>query len=489
MRKLLKVSRTEQSDHVIQAQRSSQRRAVTRLTDCGGYSFGSVGNHSFLGPKLVIGKPNDRFEQEADRVADQVMRMPRGMLDSGIEVPALSNHGLQRKCSCGGAPGPSGECAECQKKRLTVQRRVANAQESGGVPPIVHEVLRSPGRPLDPATRAFMEPRFGHDFSHVRIHTGTHAAESAQAVGALAYTVGRNIVFDGDRYAQSSSKGHHLLAHELIHVLQQCGSPCHPSSHIQIGEPRNQFESKANAVPESLANAEAFASCLSLAPTSLQRKCTSAGWEFEYDGCSVPVALASVVAIDKDNPAGGIDTKFSNSVRGSAGTLACDKHDECYQTCNPSPGARAACDQGIHDHMKLICVQSSADFFTRAKCFKWAEIYYAALRVGGGSAFAARQTDVCSCKSPGKPTPTPTPTPLPTIVFPRSGRAKTTGSLLRLRTGPGLHFPALGELGERGTPVQVITQVHGDPVEGIDIWDQIPEGYIADRFVAFDTSP
>src|SRR5437867_13157557 len=101
---------------------------------------------------------------------------------------------LRRKCACGGTTGPSGECDECRKKRMTLQRKGAqpstlNHQHSE-VPSIVHEVLRSPGQPLDPATRAFMEPRFGHDFTGVRVHTNAQAAESARAVHARAYTVG-----------------------------------------------------------------------------------------------------------------------------------------------------------------------------------------------------------------------------------------------------------------------------------------------------------
>jgi hypothetical protein len=85
---------------------------------------------------------------------------------------------LQRKCACGGTPGLDGECAECRKKQMTLQRSAANRAEPETVPPIVHEVLRSPGQPLEPATHAFMEPRFGHDFSQVRIHS--HGAEVMQ---------------------------------------------------------------------------------------------------------------------------------------------------------------------------------------------------------------------------------------------------------------------------------------------------------------------
>jgi len=125
---------------------------------------------------------------------------------------------LQRKCACGGSPGLDGECEECRGKRL--QRRAASGTEVSTTPPIVHEVLRSPGQPLDPPTRAFFEPRFGHDFSKVRVHADAKAAESAQAVNALAYTVGRDLVF-GAEYHPDTSAGKNLLAHELTHAVQQ----------------------------------------------------------------------------------------------------------------------------------------------------------------------------------------------------------------------------------------------------------------------------
>jgi hypothetical protein len=111
-------------------------------------------------------------------------------------VPALrpsQSMILQRKCACGGSLELEGECAECKAQREgALQRRVANQGASpvtNAAPPIIHDVLRSPGQPLDAGTRAFMEPRFGHDFSQVRIHTGARAVESARTVNALAYTV------------------------------------------------------------------------------------------------------------------------------------------------------------------------------------------------------------------------------------------------------------------------------------------------------------
>jgi hypothetical protein len=130
---------------------------------------------------------------------------------------------LQRKCACGGKPGPTGECEVCRQERL--QRKSGDSksknQNDSSVPPIVDEVLRSPGQPLDDGTRAFMEPRFGHDFGQVRVHTDAPAAESAEAVHALAYTVGNEVVFGIGLYKPETIAGKRLLAHELAHVTQQ----------------------------------------------------------------------------------------------------------------------------------------------------------------------------------------------------------------------------------------------------------------------------
>lgn len=125
---------------------------------------------------------------------------------------------LRRKCGCSGASG--GDCPECRKKKLQ-RRALAHGPEMA--PPIVHEVLRSPGKPLDSATRSWFESRFGHDFSKVRIHADARASESARSVGALAYTVGSDIAFLGGQYAPGTQRGARVLAHELSHVVQQGG--------------------------------------------------------------------------------------------------------------------------------------------------------------------------------------------------------------------------------------------------------------------------
>lgn len=126
---------------------------------------------------------------------------------------------LQRKCACGGDAGIDGECEECRKRRL--QRKAVSSSGRASAPAIVHSVLRSAGQPLDAATRAFFEPRFGYDFSRVRIHADARAAESARAVGAAAYAVGSDIVFRNGLYSPGTEAGRALLAHELTHVIQQ----------------------------------------------------------------------------------------------------------------------------------------------------------------------------------------------------------------------------------------------------------------------------
>lgn len=132
---------------------------------------------------------------------------------------------MQRKCACGQHTVAGGECEECRRKREgTLQRAAINAAPTNGVPPIVHDILNSSGQPLDSGTRAIMEPRFGRDFSNVRVHTDARAAESAQAVNALAYTVGCDVVFGANQYRPATNSGRQLLAHELVHTIQQGSS-------------------------------------------------------------------------------------------------------------------------------------------------------------------------------------------------------------------------------------------------------------------------
>ncbi len=160
--------------------------------------------------KLTVNTPGDKYEREADRVAEQVLRMPEPQ--------------VQRQCACGKS-STEGECPECKKRKQDATgrlQRVASSQVGGiAAPPIVNSELSSPGSPLATGTRSFMESRFGQDFSHVRVHTDHQAAESAAKIHARAYTAGSNIVFGHGEHPNGDK---HLLAHELTHVVQQNGS-------------------------------------------------------------------------------------------------------------------------------------------------------------------------------------------------------------------------------------------------------------------------
>jgi hypothetical protein len=177
------------------------------------FSFGRISvfpkTETSLQPKLSISEPVDWYEREADRVANQVMRMP---------APAL-----QRKCA--GSGGTQAHKDQGDKENLQTKRKeVNNSVPISGVPGIVRAALQSPGQPLAANTSNFMASRFGYDFGHVRVHTGSLAEKSARAVNALAYTVGRNVVFGQGQYAPSTTAGQQLLAHELTHVMQQEGA-------------------------------------------------------------------------------------------------------------------------------------------------------------------------------------------------------------------------------------------------------------------------
>jgi hypothetical protein len=194
---------------------------------------------------------------------------------SGAAAVRPSQGGLlQRKCACGGTPGPTGECAACRAKRLGVQRKGgANTQASHEVaPPIVHDVLRSPSQPLDSPTRMLMESRFGQDFRNVRVHTGAEAGASARAIDSLAYTVGQTIVFGSGQYAPRTQPGLRLIAHELTHVVQQRGSGS-PSGPLSIGPANDAHEMEADRAAERVLGGTRMAGRVRSIAPRIQRAC------------------------------------------------------------------------------------------------------------------------------------------------------------------------------------------------------------------------
>lgn len=165
---------------------------------------------------------------------------------------------LQRKCACGNHTVAGGECAECNRKKQTLQRKasdrnpVSGAEVSSIAPPIVQAVLRSSGQPFDAQTQALMALKFGQDFSRVRVHTDTQAAESARQVNALAYTVGQDIVFGSGRYAPHTREGQQLVAHELVHTIQQDGRGTSMAGTLRIGNPGDRYEQEADRVADQV---------------------------------------------------------------------------------------------------------------------------------------------------------------------------------------------------------------------------------------------
>ena len=150
----------------------------------------AAGLPRWLQAKLSVNQPGDAYEQEADRVAEQAMQQP---VAADVSPAPL---GIQRL----GAP---------------------SSGQLDAAPASVADALASPGRPLEPMPRHDMERRFGQDFSQVHVHTDASAAESANAIDALAYTSGQDVVFGAGRYAPGTPSGDRLLAHELTHTLQQ----------------------------------------------------------------------------------------------------------------------------------------------------------------------------------------------------------------------------------------------------------------------------
>jgi Domain of unknown function (DUF4157)/DNA/RNA non-specific endonuclease len=243
---------------------------------------------------------------------------------------------LQRKCACGGTPGPTGECAACKKKREAsqgmLQRAASNASQVNEVPGIVHDVLRSPGQPLETNTRAFMESRFGEDFSGVRVHTDSRAAESARAVNALAYTVGQNVVFDSGRYAPQTQEGQKLIAHELTHTIQQRAQASGPQTQTSMGVPGDGFEQEADRIANQVVSNQprVFKPGLLIPPTTVQRYSVD---EFVEDVTTTVESVENVV----DQAVDGVTDLASDTVDGVA-DLASDAIDtiasEALSTAN-----------------------------------------------------------------------------------------------------------------------------------------------------------
>jgi hypothetical protein len=244
---------------------------------------------------------------------------------------------LQRKCECGGT-GEQCDCENKEKKEKEglVQRKAAG-RGPGSVPPVVHEVLRSPGQPLDAGTRAFMERRFGYDFGLVRVHTDSKAAESAKAVTALAYTVGRNVVFDSGTYAPQTTAGQKLLAHELAHVVQQGGANSVP---LEVGAANCDAERQA-ASAASVAMTGGVFSGFHAQPARIARQATPerptrAGEQAQAGATATPASAAGCT------PAAGITSSTCSAYLENVWWLPLPYVNNATCACKTTPNVPTA---------------------------------------------------------------------------------------------------------------------------------------------------
>ncbi len=170
------------------------------------------------------GSDSDKYRAKTARMAAEQGKFREGLKTSAqkaqdkADEQAFLNSYLRSRANDALHPLDAGRNED---DLMLMRKAIGHPADAGAAPPIVHETLAEGGYPLDSGTRAFMEERFGYDFSHVRIHADAKAAESAEAVNAHAYTVGSHIVFGAGRYVPHTTPGRGLLAHELTHVVQQ----------------------------------------------------------------------------------------------------------------------------------------------------------------------------------------------------------------------------------------------------------------------------
>ena len=188
--------------------------------------------YSMVQPKLRVNEPGDSFEQEADAMANRVMRMNA---PDSKPVTGLIGRSVQRKCA---------HCEEEEKKKL--MRKEAGGSSASQVSPAFTSTLYSAqggGNKMNREMRHSMEGAFNADFSSVRIHRDSTADHLARSVSALAFTYGNDIYFKNGAYSETGTEGKRLLAHELTHVLQQGGSV---PGHIQRDEDTETNESRSD---------------------------------------------------------------------------------------------------------------------------------------------------------------------------------------------------------------------------------------------------
>lgn len=225
---------------------------------------------------------NDTYLQHCEYLRSQLPenRNGRYRIDELIPEGAAAEGVIQRKCDCGG------ECPKCKAEHA-----------AHNIPAVVYENLHASGHPLDAATRAYFEPRFGHDFSRVKIHNDTRAHTSARAVNAAAYTVGADITFAAGQFHPGTAAGKRLLAHELTHVVQQQHATAVPqAAALKLGAPADAAEQEATQIADTIDQQDA------LPPVTAQPVMSLARAPFDVDGISAAVNSKRAKEIDPKGP-------------------------------------------------------------------------------------------------------------------------------------------------------------------------------------------
>ncbi len=291
--------------------------------------------------KLTVGQPNDKYEQEADSVAGQVMSMPvndtvqRSCSSCGEEENTLQTKPLYSQIS----PliqRQSIEEEEIQTKPLIqrqpveeeelIQAKTASGATSEVTPTISSGIqsLQGAGRPLSRSERGFFEPRFGTDFSNVRVHNNTRATNMARSVNARAFTLGHNVVFGAGEYSPENTGGRSLLAHELAHVVQQGNS-----RHLGAGSKVQTLRSESPTDKEFLCNGTAYPSAevWFSHPVLAHIRAGETLMAYGSNGDSVALVQQTVVAWGCDHgfnnilPNFGVDGLFRSETRSAVRTF------------------------------------------------------------------------------------------------------------------------------------------------------------------------
>jgi outer membrane protein OmpA-like peptidoglycan-associated protein len=300
---------------ILRLQRTLGNRAVQR--------FVTERPRPTVQPKLEVGRPDDASEREADRVAEQVVRTPDPPTATPSAARLVPVGRVQRmcpRCQRRARQGKPLDCPDCEAEL----RRTETTRESPAIDDDVGRRIRSlhgGGRPLSHSERSFFEPRFGADFSGVRIHTGGRATEAARSIHAKAFTMGQDVVFQSHAYQPNTTTGRRLLAHELTHVVQQRGRS--DASLIQRQQTDAGFES-GTGVDDGISNGTLTQVAGVMGQTFAARNCRGlygCDIDFEFEKAYTGVYPYAAAGRDVRGVYVKIVSSFDAGICGSCGTV------------------------------------------------------------------------------------------------------------------------------------------------------------------------